>query len=45
MAVGLGFALLYIVNNINGLWGLGEQGWTIWGINKSGIASSPPPST
>ncbi len=37
MAVGLGFALLYIVNNINGLWGLGEQGWTIWGINKAGI--------
>ncbi len=37
MAVGLGFALIYIVNNINGLWGLGEQGWTLWGINKSGI--------
>ncbi len=34
MAVGLTFAALYMINNI---WGIWEKGWTLWGINKSGI--------
>ncbi len=34
MLVGLTTAMLYMVNNI---WGIWEQGWTLWDINKSGI--------